>query len=185
MNMSVLSGYVSGSTLVVGLETDPRFMGYSQSDALERFDHERMGIPLCITRYPDLGVRFKLRREDREMGEGQLFLPGYDLEPELVSEDPDHVCKDRACSHGMKPSDVCPFCKHPALKEGEVCLSRAVEVETYERMKIKSKRQAIALSDDGTALSDKYCAVIISESDMEELALTAALDPNYKDYFTR
>jgi pyruvate-formate lyase-activating enzyme len=78
--------------------------------------------------------------------------------------------------------DICPYCQHPELREGEVCTSLHISVELFDRLVFKTKRKGAAFTKDGTPMSRKYCAVILSEEELNEVLLRAGLTP---EYFTR
>ena len=172
MGLSILQGYVSGKAPIHDQSFDPRFVGLDHSEMLEALDKERMGSEICVTQKPDCECNSPRRQDDSVTHEGQLALPGSDFreiwdEPELKVS-----C---LCRMQEEASEICPACGHPALYEYEVCLCRAVSVELFDQMQCKTKRKAIALSVDGTALSSKFCAVIIHREELMELVIQGSV----------
>jgi len=134
-----------------------------------------MGCPLRETQNPWVNPEHLSRnKDDIEIGEGQLAFSDRCFEYQRVFHE-----EVSPCSCQVDPETICPFCKHHALQEGEVCLTRAMPIDLFDRLKIKTKRKAIALSEDGTPLSDEYVAVILQKSEMEEIILKASLPIEY------
>lgn len=167
--ISVLQGFVSGTAPIHEPSLDPRFVGLDHSDMLDEWNRQRLGPEICITEKPLAEFNSPRRHNDSVAHEGELALPDSDFRALLDAPVPNKSCSCRMRAAG----ELCPHCGHPALYEYEVCLCRAVPIDLFDRIKCRTKRKAIALTDDGTALSDEFCAVIIHQDELAEIMYPA------------
>jgi hypothetical protein len=102
----------------------------------------------------------------------QLVFDEDDFRDHL--DDPEGVA-DVFCSCSAHPGvTFCPLCNHPDVCMGEICICNMPVVD-FARVKLNTKRQAVAYGDDGTQLSQDYCAVIVKLDEAREICLRAGL----------
>lgn len=124
----------------------------SHNGTMER-EEELMARPINFRRNPD-----------------QLELHIGDFR-DRIDELPENPC----CEHDAMEMGICPYCSHPELYPGEICIGLHVPVKVYEEMKIFTKRKGVAYSDAGTPLSADYCAVIVGKEELQRILLRASL----------
>lgn len=93
MNGELMTGFTSVQGLTHAPSLDLRFMdrAVDADEAHDLHESERCGCPLCISSHPQVHYGRLERRNDEEIGEGELPLPESDFRDRLDAEESEDI----------------------------------------------------------------------------------------------